>query len=370
MKYKFAKLTLAVIVSSYSLFFPSHSIANNNVNNNENFFLRGDDPNNPLRPFKQPITNEIVNVANSILADKGNLSPHQKVVAFMDFIADFEVGIASNSSPEATVNERIGACGTFTNLLLALAATQGINGRIISLGNYPTDDGHAVAELWINGKWSVYDPTYASYYTDTLYNSTNPNVLSFEELRKGEGKRKDVALILNGKQRFNQSPLLAKDYVGTDIYEKANPAGPIGPENPFIYPLWLDVNQKVEIRNNDFGPKNQGAQYIGAAGINNYHNWRLTSLIPGKEYELEIVPDWIGGDFLNNETDFQLTAEMKAGGRLLGQANKTFFSKELNPWTIRFKADDSVVNILIKHPYFGPELKYIFLKEIRIKNIS
>lgn len=336
---------------------------------NGDVFLSANDPKNPLRPYRVPITSQIVKIAENLLASKSDLSPHQKALIFMEYISQFDVGVASDSTPETTIKERIGACGTFTNLFLALASTQGIKGRIISLGNYPRNDGHAVAELWINGKWNLYDPTYASFYTDTADNEIDPNVLSFSELRKGEGKRKGVVLILKGEERFKRSPLQAKDYVGTDIYEKAKPAGPIGPENPFLYPLFLEVGKREVLQKSDFGPENQGAQYIGAAGVNNNQSWELTSLVKGREYEFTIVPDWIGGDIINNDYSFQLTADVVSGGELLGESTIVFNANKLNPWTIRFRAENDVANIIIKHPYLGPNFKYIFLKEIRIDTV-
>ncbi|NPV90657.1 MAG: transglutaminase domain-containing protein [Firmicutes bacterium] len=329
----------------------------------EQIYLSADDPNNPLSVFRVPITQEIVYAADEILQGKKDLAPHQKILLFMDFMKDFEVGKASDSKPETTIKERIGACGTFTNLLLALAKTQGIEGRVINLANFPQNTGHAVAELCINGKWSVYDPTYAAYFTNTPNDERTPNVLSFKELRDGKGYEPEVVRVVGNQQRFEKGNPLYFD-VGPEIYMKASPAGPIGPEKPFIYPLSLDLKTKPRISQEDINNKNQGSDYIGAAGINNFQEWSLSSLIPGKKYKLVVIPDWIGGEMINETQYFQATAKILSGGYILDGVAVSWPTgkKQLDPWSINFVAQTDKVQILIEHPYRGPKFHYIMIK--------
>ncbi|MEZ5595324.1 MAG: hypothetical protein R3E84_02865 [Pseudomonadales bacterium] len=45
-------------------------------------------------------------------------------------------GIASSSTPDATISERLGACGSFSNTLLAMGAAQNIPGRLVNFQNF------------------------------------------------------------------------------------------------------------------------------------------------------------------------------------------------------------------------------------------
>lgn len=327
------------------------------------------DPGNPLHVFRLPITRTIARLSERLLQGQGDLTPHQKVVLFMDFMSDFKVGEASRADPETTVRERIGACGTFCNVLVALAKTQGIEGRIIHLGNFPEGNGHAVAELLIEGKWSVYDPTYAAYYTDTLDDQRSPNVLSFDELRKGRGDDPKVSVVVRNKERLERGKPTSYDFLGPDIYRLAQPAGQIGPENPLVFPLSLDVLVTPRVDNSEFGGKYQGARYVGAADTCVFQEWSLGSLVPGEEYEFVIVPDWLGGEILG---EFRATAGVISGGKILEGAAASFWpgQEQQEPWRIRFRADSSVARILLSHPYRGPEFHYVNMREYRIEKVS
>lgn len=363
--------SILLIVSLVFSFFDK-VLANGSEQQGE-FFLKKDDPKNPLSIFRVPITNEIVKIAEQILEGHQNLSDHQKVIMFMNFMKDFDVGIGSNAYPETTIKERLGACGTFTNVLLALSATQGIEGRYVNLMNFPKGYGHTVAELKVNGKWSIYDPTYGVYYTDTPDNKVNPNVLSFWELRNGKGRDKNVVRIFMNNRRFEeQNQWATSAFIGPEIYEKANPAGPIGPDKVFKYPLFLDTRSKSVLTKKDLGIENQGSNYIGAASVNNIQEWTLTSLVPGNQYQFIIVPDWIGGELLGEEDNFRATARIVSGGEVTSGDSLTLSinQKPYQPWIIKFKAKKDKVNLLIEHPYRGPKFHYLNIKGYELKSIS
>lgn len=333
----------------------------------ESILISGSDPNNPLYVWRQPIPKWLVNVANDCLDNDSSLTPHQKLMKFMNFIKDFRIGLNGSSSLEETILTHIGSCGDYTNIFLALAATQGIPGRIISLANYPQNYGHVVAEVWINGKWMVYDPTYSAYYTDTPEDTVNPNVLSFTELRNGRGYDPDVKCIVGNKARLSSE--LAYEFLGPGIYARANPAGAIGPDRPFIYPLTLDLIEKPFLSKDQYGTSNQGASYIGAAGICNMQKWTLTSLEPGKNYNFIVVPDWLGGELLSSEMTFTASVRILSGGII--NRGETFVipndNKAHAPWVINFTALNDTVEVLLEHPYRGPLYRYLKIKEYKLE---
>lgn len=150
------------------------------------------DVRNPLSPYRWPIRKYVELLAEDILKDKeDDISDHEKVMYFMEYISEYKIGYTKYGGDDYLYDlivRKIGACGDFSNLLAALCATQGIESRLLTLGNYPENDGHAVVEIKIDDSWGVYDPTYALYYTTTPENKKNPEVLSFQELREGKGR--------------------------------------------------------------------------------------------------------------------------------------------------------------------------------------
>lgn len=331
-------------------------------------FLPSNSPLNPLRVWGQPISKSMKILADDILKGKGNLTTHQKVVEFMLYMNDFKVGNASENRPEVTIRERIGACGSFSNVLVALAATQGIPGRLISMANYPKNTGHAVVELLVNGRWQLYDPTYAAYYTTTTKDKENPYVLSFDELRAGMGKEKGISIIVGNQERLDKGKPYSLGFLGPDIYERANPAGVFGPDKPFIYPLSLDINIKTSLTREEFNTSYQGVSYIGAAGICNMQSWTLKGLIPGRSYCFNIVPDYLGGD-VDKFKKFEAKAQILSGGVINSGEDCSYSVGQttFDPWVIKFTATEPSVNILLSHNYRGPNFFYLEIKEFRLE---
>lgn len=324
---------------------------------------------NPLRPFRMAIGPTVFAAARAELAGARDLTDHQKVIRFMALIARFRLGTAPAGDPQTVLAARVGACGEFTNVLLALAATQGIAGRHVNLHNFPPGDGHTVAELFIGGKWQLYDPTYASYYTDTPEDDQAPNVLSFDELRRGRGRDPEVKLVIGNRARFEQTRPRSKLFVGPTIYERANPAGPIIASQPMTYPLLLDAKSRPLIGGKGLDSAFQGAAYLGAAGICNHQAWTLSSLVPGRSYEFEVSPARIVHEFPGDSLPFRFTVLMLSGGVLTSGATYVAEneSSPLPPWIIRFQAQSSRASILLRHDLCGPNLAYITIGSFRLR---
>jgi len=330
--------------------------------------LEANDPKNPLNVWRIPITSYWIELSNSILGPMRNkLTPHQKAVLFMIFMNDFKVGYPSKSDPMTVVKEKIGSCGTFSNVFCALMAVNNIPCRIVSMANYPKNNGHAVAEVFYDNKWHIYDPTYAAFYTTTPNEIKNPYVLSFDELRKGEGLKPNVVrIILNPKRLYLGFPR-SLQFVGPEIYVKANPAGPIGPDKPFFYPIVLDLKNKNAITEKDFDPKNQGVSYLGAAGINN--NWILilSSLKPRKKHTLVISPKFLGGEF-NIEDIFKAEAvSLSENCTIISGKEYQAKYREIKDWIIEFIPSSEKCRIEISHPYKGPKFFYLRMKYLKLE---
>lgn len=311
--------------------------------------FEADDTSNPLHIFRTPITKRIQQLAFDLtLGVDGVL---QKLQRFMDYIDQFRVGVASTATPDATAQERVGACGSYTGLFLAMARCLDIPGRYVNLYNWPIEDGHTVAEIFLDGDWVVFDPTYHVFYARA--NVINIP-LSYEEIRSGY-KNGDLIVAIGGNGRLGFD-----GFVGGDIFVNAIPQGVIGPSLPMLFPLKLDVSKSSSINSSDFTSKNQGAEYIGAAGVNIEQSWQLFGLEPGVEYVFRIVPDWIGGHITSDERFFEISSTYKEGGdQKRYDWNFDFRNGGALNFELRFFPRSNSVNIQINHPYRGPGFRYL-----------
>ncbi len=325
------------------------------IENRGEILLSATDPENPLSIFALPVTLAMKRLGDYIIAPYGNLSDHQKIVLFMTFLNSARIGYSSSPEPETTILEDFGSCGSWTNVLLALSAAQGISGRSIGLYNYPPNYGHNVAELLVDGRWQVYDSTYAAYYTAEPENEANPVVLSFDQLQVGEGEFPDVSRVVKNPDRLNAGGAGALAFVGPEIYSLAEPKGVIGPDRPMVFPLSLDLQDNPSIGLDDFGPENQGAWILGSAFVNVSQEFTLTGLTPGQRYLFSILyNDWGGGG--ENLFEFVAVSAVTSGGTMeAGSDSYRFEIGEVNePWDISFAAENDTVNLLLTHDYLAP----------------
>lgn len=327
--------------------------------------LAADDPANPLSAWRTPITNRWKMAARQLLGE-AKLTDHEKILRFMAVMRNHRVGYPTHDDPLTVMREKIGACGNWTNVLLSLAAAEGIPGRILSLANYPTNNGHAVAELKIGGKWRVYDPTYESFFVRGDPHLSSPDVLSFQELREGKGRARDVVRVVGHTERLRRGKAMAEAFAGVDIYEKADPAGPIGPDKPLTYPLTLAARgNKALLKSADFGPTYQGVSYIGAAGICHFHRWTLTNLQPGQKYVFSFLVSGIGGE--QPDQPFRLLVSALEGCRNFQPMEILIQKRATQRVEIFFQAASDRAVFLLHHPYRGPKFHYIPLQEIRLE---
>lgn len=321
----------------------------------EGDFLGSADIRNPLRIYRQPVSLRIKALSDYLV--RGINTDHEKILAFMRFIDQFDVGIASATTPEATILEQIGACGSFTNTLLALATAQGLEGRVVSMLNYPDSDGHALAEIKIGDKWQLYDPTYGVYYTL----AGSDDLLSFAEVKSAYEQGLDVAVHQDSQRKG------ADAYTGKAIFTRASPAGVAGPDRPFIFPLTMNLKERDSLRSSEFGPRWQGADFIGAAGTNQQQRWTLEGLTPGTDYVFALKAKGLGGDILTSDRTFKVRATL-TGDASQSLAHTFDFSQgEIRAWEIPFTAKSQTQEIVLQHDYTGPLHRYMDMESYEVR---
>lgn len=314
------------------------------------------DEKNPVSVYRIPLRESVYRLADALLAGTTGLTEHEKIMIFMDFISEFYIGVDAHPNSELSCQSYISACGGYSNLLTALAGTQDIPARLLTLGNYPPNDGHAVCEFYYDDAWHFYDPTYGSYYTRTPVDSESPDVLSFEELCAGMGDSPDITCVVTAPHRLISK--VAFGFLGPAIYEKANPKGVLDGTTPMHYPLTISYTEGgTTIDSTQFDTTRQGISVLGAAYICYMQDWTINGLTPGTKYEFVLSARYVGGEVLG---DFVASATAK-NAVITQNAQHTFNGDkpETMEWVIEFVAESDTVQILLSHDYVGPDYHYI-----------
>lgn len=327
----------------------------------EKVLFQADDKKNPLHIWNIELTDYWVKLSDEILKEYKNvkLTPHQKVMIMINYMSDYKIGYPSQGNPKYVIEEGVGSCGTFTNAFVALMKVNGIESRQIGLYNYPKNTGHVVAEVFYDNKWHLYDTTYSGYFTTEPENVTNPYVLSFDEL-KGDFSEKYYKVFYNLK-RYYKSQKLASEYFSKEIYKFASPSGIIGASHRMFFNLFLDLNTKPTITKEDFGPKNQGAGYIGAAGLNQNHEYKISNLEKDNNYALVLTPNFIGGHKELENIKLIISSDCN-----IDKNEILYYGNDKNDIEIMFKASSNKCNITVETDLSGEFMKYLSLNKISV----
>lgn len=327
----------------------------------EKVLFGAEDKENPLHIWNIELTDYWVKLSDQILKDYENinLTHHQKIMLLLKYTEKFSIGFPQNGGhPKYVIEEQKGACGTFTNVFAALIRVNGYSVRFINMYNYPTNLGHTVAEVFYEGKWHLYDTTYSAYFTTDPSNVVNPYVLSFDEIKRGDIKSH---IQINNLNRYYKQGELASKFVSYDIYKYSNPSCPIGMGYKMYFPLYLDLKNKNKISKEDFNTKNQGATYIGVAGINQNHKYEISGLQEEANYSLILSPSFIGG---HKELD---SIVLVVSSSCDIKADKIeYFAKDQKDISIDFMATSNKCNITIETNLSDQFMKYLSLKQISL----
>jgi hypothetical protein len=120
----------------------------------------------------------------------------------------------SNRDPEDTLNYRqlLSVCGTATNAFLNLTRSGGLNVRRLLLLTPERNTKHVVAEVQIDNKWVVVDPTYRAIFRDargqylTRNDLRNPAIFA-EAISQMPGYPKEYSFERYAHVRLAKMPL-------------------------------------------------------------------------------------------------------------------------------------------------------------------
>ena len=291
---------------------------------------------------------------------------HEKIMVFMQYISEWYVGL-DNGQHYLALGSYIESCGGYSNVLAALAATQGLDARIVNLHNYPKNNGHTVCEIYYDGDWHIYDPTYGAFYTSTPENKVSPTVLSYEELSAGAGNASNITCVVIDPDRLTSE--VSYGFLGPAIYEKADPKGIVSGENPMHYPLTISYKEGgTTIDRSQFDTSRQGISVLGSAYICFMQDWTLDGLTPGQKYQFILTADFVGGE-TGGDFEAHVTGEQAAIVRN-GTHSFNNASPESMEWVIEFIAQADTVQLLFSHEYRGPDYHYITTNSFELRACS
>lgn len=316
------------------------------------------DPRNPLRFVGMPITKPVKIFSDALTESAA--SQHEAVLQLIEHINTMSTGLNTDVTPEGIIREGTGACGSFSTLLLALAAAQGIEGRYVNLNNWPPGNGHTVVELLVDGTWGLYDPTYGGYYFAPGENQGIP--LSYREISERYRKNQDVGFFSTAPEVRNRG---IADFVGKEIFLNASPQGPLIPEHQLEFPLSLDLTshprQVVGDRLPDGGIV-QGIEFVGiAAGENRVHRWTVSGLTPGENYILRVGIS--GVDSHGSETT-PMRLDVSTDGHETSRSLPVGAPKQVI--SVPFTAQSSEEVVQIRHDHSGELDKYVAFSDFSI----
>lgn len=341
---------------------------------NNSFIFSAEDKNNPLRVFRIPIPKEILSLTEEILSKTDDKTPLGTVKALSLYNSGYVIGTPKIQKMQDWLTElgiqKVGACGEFSNLLAAMLAVRGIKSRIITLANYPENDGHVVIEVLINGRWVVFDPTYSSYFSIVKADGTE-ELLGFEELRSAKYNEKDISHTILNKERYIQGGKMAEQFAGLKIYKKANPAGVIGPSYPMYYPLFLDAQLKTNILTSKPNSRfnNQGAGLLGSTYDRNYnHKLVLSNLKVGNNYRIRIaIETGVVEKSLEKIKYFKAAAyKNKINTIPISTLQYDLKKNKFYFWDIKFTPQNTEETIFIKNFHVGDRVVYLRVYSISL----
>ena len=121
----------------------------------------------------------------------------------------------------------------------------------------------------------------------------------------------------------------------------------------------------------EIGLAHQGANYIGAAGINQNHRWTIDGLTPYEKYAFVVHPGNLGGDIETSDRSFDLLLSMTKGSLLTaGRISIDFSAPPVTPVEIPFQAHETSVVLSLSHPYRGPDYRYFYALRYEIKQLN
>jgi hypothetical protein len=146
-------------------------------------------------------------------AGQAQLSAEQKCIQILKFVASYHKLRSNSGTATKILRDGYAICGGLSHVFRVLCRKAGLPARYVGIFGLPGQGSHALAEVHYDGKWHLYDPTFAVFfYTHAAY---GPGwVLSLNELLQ----EADGAFLMK---------VVAKPWEGYGEKERAFPVTPV-----------------------------------------------------------------------------------------------------------------------------------------------
>lgn len=238
-------------------------------------------------------------ILEGVLEGEESLSDEAKSIRILKYVSSSLTHKANQGSATKIIHDGFALCGGKSYVFVALCRKAGMAARYVGSMYMPKLRSHAISEIFYDGKWHLYDPTFGIFfYSNPDYDNTG-YVISFHDLvsnpygwtpfkvvlKAGTG-RYDESIKTFAIMRVGRDYLAQHDEASVDSYRKdLDEAYPIayGSDDMVSYPV--DANL-LENASQWFGRVDQqdgelatyevrfsGSHYVGNGAPPGFHTW-------------------------------------------------------------------------------------------------
>ena len=213
-----------------------------------------------------------------VLKKKRNGSDEEKSIQILKFISSSFVNKPNDGSATKMIRDGFALCGGQSHSFVMLCRKAGIAARYVGSMYMPTMSSHAIGEVFYEGKWHLFDPSFGVFfYSNSNYDKAG-YVLSFHDLaanseagtalkvvpKAGAGKYDDTAtafpITAVGKDQAKRSRKEVK--LITRYRKEMNQAYPIAYGNDDLVSYPVDANL-IQTKDQWFGQVDESNQELG-----------------------------------------------------------------------------------------------------------
>ncbi|MBL8150335.1 MAG: hypothetical protein JNN15_10465 [Blastocatellia bacterium] len=233
--------------------------------------------------------------------DKKLLSEEEKAISIMKFVASSLRMQSNDGSATKMLKDGYAICGGMSYIFIMLCRKADLATRYVGTSYLPSISSHAMAEVYYDNKWHLFDPTFGVFfYSQADYRKGS--ILSFQELISKNQSYFTLKVVpkpwtgLYDTSIKTFIPVLAEPAYLKDIYglsieqiykEIRTESFPIAYSSSDLvsYPVDVDLGLASEVwfgqvdKSNSelakYSKRFSGSHYLGLSTPNAYHTWLI-----------------------------------------------------------------------------------------------
>ena len=238
-------------------------------------------------------------ILETVLEGEEGLSDEAKSIRILKYVSSSLTPKANQGSATKIIRDGFALCGGKSLVFVTLCRKAGMAARYVGSMYMPELRSHAISEIFYDGKWHLYDPTFGIFfYSNPDYDSTG-YVISFHDLvsnpygwtpfkvvsKAGTG-RYDESVKTLAITKMGPSSLAEHNEESVDSYRKdLNEAYPIayGSDDMVSYPVdanllenasqWFGQLDDKDGELANYAVRFSGSHYVGSGVPPAFHTW-------------------------------------------------------------------------------------------------